>query len=178
MITKPAYRRLCTLTFPNSVFVSFRYSPRSDEKRRTSRNSVAYSSFARSSQLINNRLFWKSVMRSEPIHIKYSVWLWGFRHVNFRPTTQSFLSLSNHTHKLAYYRYSQYVISYSWIRSFMLLDIQLFILCISEDSRDRNKPWSVLVQEMFIASLLNWNWQSKFEKEKDRIKLKKTRKVS
>ena len=132
MITKPAYRRLCTLTFSKSVFVSFRYSPRSDEKRLTSCNSVAYSSFARSSQLINNRLVWKSVMRTEPIHIKNSVWLWGFRHVNFRPTTQSFLSLSNHTHKLAYYRYSQYVISYSWIRSFMLLDIQLLYFALAK----------------------------------------------
>ena len=51
MITKPAYRRLCTLTFSKSVFVGFRYSPRSDEKRLTSRNSVAYSSFPRSSKL-------------------------------------------------------------------------------------------------------------------------------
>ena len=133
MITKSVYRRLRTLTFSKSVFVSFRYSPRSDEKRLTSRNSVAYSSFARSSQLINNRLVWKYVMRTEPIHIKKSVWLWGFRHVNFRPTiTQSFQSLSNHTHKLAYYRYSQYVISYSWIRSFMLLDIKLLYFALAK----------------------------------------------
>ena len=73
MITKPAYRRLCTLTFSKSVFVGFRYSPRSDEKRLTSHNSVACSSFPRSSKLINNRLVWKSVMRTEPIHIKNSV---------------------------------------------------------------------------------------------------------
>ena len=52
----------------------------------------------------------------------------------------------------------------------MLLDIQLSILCISEDSRDRNKPWSVLVLEMIMASLLNWKQRSKFEKEKDKIK--------
>ena len=170
MITKSAYRRSCALTFSKSVFVGFRYSPRSDEKRLTSRDSVANSSFAYSSQLVNNRLVCKYVVRTEPIYIKNSVLLWGFRHVNFRPTTQSFQSLSNHTHKLAYYRYSQYVISYSWIRSFMLLDIQLSILCISEDSRDRNKPWSVLVLEMFMASLLNWNRRSKFEKEKNKVK--------
>ena len=50
----------------------------------------------------------------------------------FRPTARSFQSLSNHTHKLAYYRYSQYVISYSWIRSFMLLDIQLLYLALAK----------------------------------------------
>ena len=74
MITKSAYGRLRILTFSKSVFVSFRYSPRSDEKLLSSRNSVAYSSFARSSQLINNRLVRsKSVMHIEPIHIKNSV---------------------------------------------------------------------------------------------------------
>ena len=116
MITKPAYRRLCTLTFSNSLFVGLRYSPRSDEKRLTSRDSVANSSFAYSSQLVNNRLVCKYVMRTEPIHIKKSVWLWGFRHVNFRSATRSFHSLSNHTHKLAHYRCSQYVLNYSWIQ--------------------------------------------------------------
>ena len=45
----------CTLTFSKSVFVGFS-SPRSDEKRLTFRDFVAYSSFARSSQLVNNRL--------------------------------------------------------------------------------------------------------------------------
>ena len=135
MITKPAYRRLCTLTFSKSVFVGFRYSPWSDEKRLTSRDSVANSSFAYSSQLVNNRLVCKYVMRTEPIHIKKSVWLWGFCHVNFRPATQSFQSLSNHTHKLAHYRCSQYVLNYSWIqplRSFMLLDIQLLYFALAK----------------------------------------------
>ena len=77
MITKPAYRRLCTLTFSKSVFVGFRYSPRSDVKRLTSRDSVANSSFARSlarsSQLENNRLVCKYVVRTEPMHIKNSM---------------------------------------------------------------------------------------------------------
>ena len=66
-------------------------------------------SLARSSQLVNNQLVCEYVVRTELVHIKNSVWLWGLRHVNFGPATQSFLLLSNHTNKLAYYRCSQCV---------------------------------------------------------------------
>ena len=68
MIIKPAYKHSCTLTFSKFVFVGFWYSPRSDEKRLTFRDCVAYSSLARSSPLINNRLVCKSVMRTVRIH--------------------------------------------------------------------------------------------------------------
>ena len=130
--TKPAHRRLCTLTFSRSVFVGFRCSPRSDEKRLTSRDSVANSSFAYSSQLVNNWLVCKYVMRTEPIHIKKSVWLWGFRHVNFRPATRSFQSLSNHTHKLARYRCSQYVTPSKLKCGVPIWDIQLLYLALAK----------------------------------------------
>ena len=49
----------------------------------------------------------------------------------------------------------------------MLLDVQLLYFALAKT--DRNKPWSVLVLEMFMASLLIWNRWSKFEKEKDKI---------
>ena len=178
MIIKRTYRlSYPAWTFWKSVFVCCYYSPRSDEKRLTSRDLVAYSSFARSSQLLNIRLACNSVMRTKRIHIK-NLWQWksrGFPRVDFRLTTQSFQSLWNHTHKLAYYRCSQYVVSYSWIqplRSFILLDIWLLygrgLALAGWDSCGRNKPRSVLVHvlEMFMACLLNWNRRSKFEKQK------------
>ena len=140
MITKPAYRRLCTLTFSKSVFVGFRYSPRSDEKRLTSHNSVAYSSFPRSSKLINNRLVWKSVMRTEPIHIKkFSVTV-RISSCEFSTYNSIFsVTLKPYTQPCLL---SMFTVCYKLFLSTILHVIRCsaVILCISEHSRDRNKP--------------------------------------
>ena len=64
--------------------------------------------------------------------------------MDFRPTTQSFQSLSNHTHKLAYCQCSQYVVSYiPEYTTFTVLHVIRYtavMLSNSEDFHDRNKP--------------------------------------